>query len=326
MESLKRATDAIRTQERDLALLRGLFECRLMTARHVAALYFDGKAEATKKRLRKLKGAGLIGDRRRKAYEPSILFLTRKGLLLLRERGVLAEFPPVDLPVLDRRARVSDLTLRHELDIMDVKAAFHSAVGKSDVCTLERFSTWPLLYQFEAFRPGQGGAEVTVKPDGFVHIHEKEDGTKGFAREYFLEVDRSTETQETLIARAGCYHDYYKSGGFAEWRGGSRSEYREYPFRVLMVFKTAERRNNTAERLLQSAPLVPKLTWLSTIAEVLADPLGSIWIRPADYRQATTGTPFDPERAPRAAVHIRRPEREAFVEQRVRKCRLLATS
>ena len=85
--------DALQLQERDIFLLRGLFESRIMTAAHVAALYFDGKGEATKKRLQKLKAAGLLGERRRHAFEPAILFLTRKGFLLLTKQSALSQFP-----------------------------------------------------------------------------------------------------------------------------------------------------------------------------------------------------------------------------------------
>jgi hypothetical protein len=51
--------DALQLQNRDLALLRGLFECRVMTNDHATALYFDGKDQAAKKRLQKIKAAGL---------------------------------------------------------------------------------------------------------------------------------------------------------------------------------------------------------------------------------------------------------------------------
>jgi hypothetical protein len=50
----------ISLQDRDIDLLRGLFECRVMTTDHATALYFDGKSEAAKKRLQKIKAAGLI--------------------------------------------------------------------------------------------------------------------------------------------------------------------------------------------------------------------------------------------------------------------------
>src|SRR5882762_6280691 len=97
-------------QDRDLALLRGLFECRVMTTEHAASLHFGGSKEAAKKRLQKLKAAGLIGERPRRAFEPSVLFLTRKGLIPLSLRGILAEYPGFDVPALERRAHVSPIT------------------------------------------------------------------------------------------------------------------------------------------------------------------------------------------------------------------------
>ena len=53
---------ALELQDRDLALLRGLFECRVMTNDHATALYFDGNYDPAKKRLQKIKAAGLISD------------------------------------------------------------------------------------------------------------------------------------------------------------------------------------------------------------------------------------------------------------------------
>lgn len=316
--------DAIHLQARDLALLRGLFECRVMTAGHVATLYFDDKREATKKRLQKLKSAGLMSERRRKAYELSVLFLTRKGLIVLQEHGILAEYPALHLPALDKRANVSELTLRHELEIMDVKAAVHSAIKSSKYFSIAEFGTWPRLYQFNAVRSGYGGAEVPVKPDGFIRIHEKEKDGGLSEHTFFLELDRSSETQDKLVAKAGCYFDYYKSGAFAVKNGAPRSTYKDYPFRVLIVFKNAERRNNTAERLLQNNPPLLTQVCLSTFEEVITDPLGDIWLRPIDYREATKGTAFDPEKQRKEWGYKRQTAREQFVEKKVRKLKILA--
>ncbi len=319
MRTSKRPVDSINLQDRDLALLRGLFESRVMTAGHIAALYFDGRNEAGKKRLQKLKAAGFVGERTRRAFEPAILFLTRKGLSLLRENSVLAEYPSFDLPVLEKRARVSDLTLRHELEVMDLKASFHTAIKKAEAFSIAEFSTWPLLYQFEAFRLGHEGAEVIVKPDGFIRIHEEETDGGLSEHTFFLEVDRSSETLETLVSKAGCYLDYYKSGGFAVKNGAPRSAYKEYPFRVLMVFKTAERRNNTVERLLQNNPPIFTQVYLSTTEEVRNDPLGAIWVRPIDYREATKRTSFASELPHEQRAYQRQTAREVFVEQKVTK-------
>jgi hypothetical protein len=58
-----------------------------MTAWHIATVYFDGKKEAAKKRLQKIKNAGLIGERKRRVNEPAVLFLTRKAHTLLNQQA-----------------------------------------------------------------------------------------------------------------------------------------------------------------------------------------------------------------------------------------------
>jgi len=126
-----------------------------------------------------------------------------------------------------------------------VKVAFHSATKKAGLFTVAEFSTWPLLHEFRACRNGRGGGEVVVRPDGFIRIREHQADAELFEHTFFLEVDRSTETQDTLVTRAGCYLNYYQSGDFAVKNGAPQSAYKDYPFRVLMVFKTTERRNNT---------------------------------------------------------------------------------
>jgi Replication-relaxation len=246
------------------------------------------------------------------------------ALALLRERGVLADYPPLSRTVLARRARVSDLTLRHELEIMDVKAAFHSAVRKTTTSfTIATFNTWPILYQFQALRAGSG-AETPMKPDGFIRIHERTADGHLDEHSFFLELDRSSEAQDRLTRKAVSYLDYYQSGGFAADGGASRSEYKNYPFRVLMVFKTAERRNNTAEHLLQNDPPIFTQACLSTFEEVTTDPLGVIWTCPRDYREATAGTRFDVEHKPNSCGYRRQFERDRLVGSRIKKFALLA--
>jgi hypothetical protein len=286
---LKTGKEHRHLQERDFAMLCGLFESRLMTATHIAALHFAGSKEAAKKRLQKVKAAGLISERKRRVNEPAVLFLTRKGFTLLSNENLLSDYPRLSAAAFEKRADVSALTIRHELEVMDVKAAFYSALKDSETFSIVEFSTWPRLHEFKAMRPGYDSVEILVKPDGFIRIHEKEKDGGVSEHTFFLEVDRSTETQGTLVNRAGCYLDYYKSGGFAVANGAPRSDYKEFPFRVLIVLKTAERRNNTAARLVQGNPPIRTLVYLSTLQEVLADPIGGVWVRPADYDPATTG-------------------------------------
>jgi hypothetical protein len=104
MASPKTVVSTLVVQDRDCIFLRGLFESRIMTAEHITMLYFDGRNEAAKKRLQKLKAAGFIAERKRHAFEPAILFLTRKAFAVLRERGVLAEYPQLDSSALEKRS------------------------------------------------------------------------------------------------------------------------------------------------------------------------------------------------------------------------------
>jgi hypothetical protein len=121
-------TDALQLQDRDLALLRGLFETRVMTAKHVAPLFFDNKGEYTKKRLQKLKTAGFISERRRRVNltfdELSTALGKDSGRLTLRYPQAQAQSaasflqkltleptaPPAELVIKDLR------TLQRELE------------------------------------------------------------------------------------------------------------------------------------------------------------------------------------------------------------------
>jgi Replication-relaxation len=144
MPSVIRRPQSVVT-DRDVAILRGLFESRVMGLAHISKLYFEGRDEAAKKRLQKLKAAGLIAERPRQLYETAILFLTRNGIRALGDAGALADYPQLPVSKLEKRMRVSPLTLRHEIDCMDVKAALTVAIASRPELTLTHFSTWPLL-------------------------------------------------------------------------------------------------------------------------------------------------------------------------------------
>ena len=261
----------ISLQDRDIALLRSMLESRVMTVEHAAVLHFSGRRESAKKRLQKLRAAGLVLERPRSPFEPAVLHLAHKGLSALRDRGFLDGYHPATL---SPRAGVSDASLRHELDILDIRAAISRAVQGTDCLSLADFVTWPPLIQFRI-------GETLVKPDGLIRILEKGD-IVGEHR-FFLEADRSTEAQEVLAAKAACYLDYYRCGGFAARHGLPTSANRKLPFRVLFIFKTAERLENFADRLLKGETPVRTQAWLATIREVRDNPLGKIWSRPIDH-------------------------------------------
>jgi hypothetical protein len=147
------------------------------------------------------------------------------------------------------------------------------------------FSTWPFLNQFSAeYHLGYGRKEAVVKPDGFIHLRaDKPNGLEHHA--FFLELDRSTESLSILADKALHYRAYYRSGGFAERSGDHPDAYRNHPFRVLMVCKSEARRDNAARRLLSIDPPIKTMVWLTTMPEVLNNPLEPIWSRPVDYQE-----------------------------------------
>jgi protein involved in plasmid replication-relaxation len=242
---------------------------------------------------------------------------------------MLLEYPQLAWNQLEDRAKVSELTLRHELAVLDVKTEFSRAIRNISHYELVEFSTWPLLYQFRAAQPPLPGtyqpASVLIKPDGFVRLHEQATDGDRFEHFVFLEVDRSTEPRETLARRVYGYQDFYRRGGLALRHGFTREDYKDFPFRVLMVLPNEERRNNMAERLLQNEPPALTMVWLITFPEITADPLGAIWMRPLDYRDITKGTQYDPSR-PRTGAYRREPAREAMVTTELKKLRLFEES
>jgi len=305
---------------RDIEVLRGLFESRVMLQKHATELYFEGRVEAAKKRLQKLKGAGVVAQLPRRQYEKGVLFLTRQGFLVLSQEADISHYPKLDWTALEKRLQVSDLSLNHELAVVDVKTAFHRAARQLANYELVEFSTWPRLFAFPTTRrdPRTGRAGTLVKADAFLRIKDSNGGIFHF----FLEVDRSNEVQKLLAHKALCYRDYYQSGGFALRLGNPADAYRLCPFRVLMIFLNAERRNNAAERLLQQSPPILKIVWLSTLTEVIANPFGAIWMRPADYQAATLGTSFNPQNQ-QSAIYRRQMEREELIDKSVQKLALL---
>jgi hypothetical protein len=131
----------VKLQERDLAILQGLFESRLMTLTHVTHLYFNGRGEAAKKRIQRLKDDRYVRERARRVYQPSILHLSRRAFAELSSRGMLSEYPKLAWNQLEDRAKVSELTLRHELQVLDVKTAFSCATRSTSHFELVEFST-----------------------------------------------------------------------------------------------------------------------------------------------------------------------------------------
>ena len=271
---------SLQIQDRDLEVLKGLYDSRIYMLHHIAALYFCNQREYAKKRVGRLKTAGYLIERPRQPTQLGVMQLSRTGYEVLVRRGNLAGSPGRAFGRFENRMRVSPLTLVHEIAVLDCKVAIVSAINGLSGFSMAEFSTRPATYQFEARLPN--GSRAIMKPDGFARIRESRDGHFNEQR-FFLEVDRSTEAQEILAAKVAGYLDYYRSGNFAARMGGDRTNFRQYPFRTLMVFCSPERRDNAARRLLLHTPPILTISWLTTMNEFTRNPLGPIWLTPGQF-------------------------------------------
>lgn len=303
---------AIHISPRDVAILHDMLLSRVMTLRQIAAIHFDDKPEAAKKRLQKLKTAGFVNEERPRRYEAASLAISWAGYEILKEADSSLSIPSLTPATLSRRTHPSPLTRQHELAVMEVRAALAAATRRTKDLEITAFEIWPKLNEFVV--KGR-----VLKPDGFIQVQEKSASGELFESNFFLEVDRGTETQAHLAEKAVAYREFYASGGFARRLGGRTEEFRDYPFRVLMVFQTAERRNNAARELLQQNPPLRTLTWLSTFQEAASTPLRKIWITPASFEEA--GGDTEPLRNSR--VYIRNASRERELEGRLTKQSIL---
>jgi len=71
------------------------------------------------------------------------------------------------------------------------------------------------------------------------------------------------------------------------------------------------------------APELQSLRGSNNSEKADKDPLGPIWLCPADYREATVGTRFESPTVQRSREYKRQTERDRFIESNVKKWRLL---
>lgn len=261
----------ISLQLRDIEILKLLLESRVMTIKHASVLHFHGRIEATKKRILRLRRAGLISVRPRRPFEPTVLFLSRKGLQILDSFGHLPEIPEFSLESFVRRSAVRDRTLRHELEVMDVKAAFLQASLDCKGLSIQEFGTWPSRYRFHVKLRGRPKG-LWIKPDGYIRTSAAFRPGDTKLDHFFLELDRSTESLSTLVA---------KCSGYVARRNTPRPD-ENFPFRVLLILKSRIRERNLSVKLASLAPPIRTLVWMTTFEQVSSDPLGAIWTCPVD--------------------------------------------
>jgi hypothetical protein len=271
---------------RDVRILRDLFDSRVLTANQIADIHFASSPNAAKQRLWAMKKVGLISGRfGSPASEPQPLRLTRGGFDLLRQRGHLDDYPRLTWVTMSKRLKVSDLTLAHELDVGSVKAAFHRAARERGDTKIDLAVTWPRLLRFRV-RPPHQTESANVSPDGFIRLTHTGDDQVVRQMDFFIEVDRSTETLSRIVERMQGYVAYFSTGGYAKRQGVSDAQAKDFPFRVLWTFKTKARMDSFLRACREHTRPIYRMAWTAVFDDALADPLGAFWRRPVDSGSA----------------------------------------
>lgn len=181
----------------DAPILAALGRYGYLTADQVRRLrYGPGVITYVRGRLRRLVDAGLVARLEQPHFGPAgsapgVFRLTGRGRRFARALGV----NPVRLP--DERP-ASYLYYAHTLALNDALVAAELLVGSRPRLSLER-----LVHERELKRAPvavrlASGAEVSVVPDAYLRLHEREPGGPGYLLDLIWELDMGTTEQRAF--------------------------------------------------------------------------------------------------------------------------------
>ncbi len=186
--------------ERDVAIVKWVYEARLATREHVQGMFFtDGGRSLCQDRLTALYRHRYL-DRLpgRPVNEPAVYYVSRgarRGLELLRAWGATASIQPF---------RVAAVRVQHILDVTSVRAAFTQAARAMGT----EFRFWLNEEQLIERTGGFG-----IIPDGYLQVSRAT--TDGLRRSaFFIEVERSAKSKASLEERFRRYADFYYGGAY----------------------------------------------------------------------------------------------------------------
>lgn len=207
LRASRKAVQLVDLSDRDLAILDSVAQHRYLSARQLQSLHFfdhssDLSAARTCRRvLERLTEQRVLArlDRRiggiRAGSASFVYQVGTRGRRLLRQQGR-------DDP-LSRSHEPGLNFLDHHLAIGDLRVALGVA-ERSSPLTMATFQAEPACWR--SYR-GLGGQLAWVKPDAYVELERDAESTH-----WFLEVDRGTESIQTLIRKCHAYEGYLRSG------------------------------------------------------------------------------------------------------------------
>jgi Replication-relaxation len=234
------ADNGFELQDTDIALLHYVFQLRIATVDHLAAL--SGRSvRALWGRLHKLT------ERR---YLASVARFMQRKVYAVGPRGVSAlieqGYAPADLA--ERRLRHnerSEIGIRHSLFIADIHARLLLLTRDTPI-TVHQWIEGPSIWDTV---PGTDGfPAVPIRPDSYFILKHAELPRASATSHVFLEADRSTMAHSRMAAKIQGYLSYYEHHRYDK----------KYPSMKSFTVATVTQTRSRAEELRRDLqPLIP---------------------------------------------------------------------
>jgi len=261
---------------RDLKVVKEVLDDGFLTTKQIQALFFGSSTSAIR-RLQKLWNRGYLKRSYPVAFPAMAVYSpARKGINLLVERGVIE---PDEVTWQSQHNRARSNKMQHELDANEIKVALTLSVKKREDVELILFDKGGAYW--DRVKDPQSDAKeeyIPIRPDRFLYMRTEE----GYVA-FFVEVDRGTKPLSRFGRKIRGYREYYFSGGFFKKYGEEGKRIEDYPFRVLTTALSEERRNNLVEQAIKEGSL--QMCWFGVFSEVIANPLGKVWVRGSEYKE-----------------------------------------
>ena len=264
----------------EVCMLLDIYDGRMMTVDAAGRLYYDRERTA-QNRLAILEKIGLLEakphgwqhyDQATKKFElrkRKLFFLTKAGFEMLLEYNLLDKEQEPPWHRVEKRFSIQNP--QHELAVLDIKSQVEPKLKTVSGIHFHGFKTRPASIPFDV------DLYDTRYPDGYFELtrhHSPQSEEKVYR--FYLELDRGTESYETLFKKSKAYGRHQAQSG---------------PLKALYVFVgykgvSAQHRLLTyCEKLVEMWPN-RKIEMLTTLDEILDNPLGDIWVTPLNFRRA----------------------------------------
>jgi len=234
-------------QDHDIELLHYVFQLRIATIDHLAAL--SGRSVRTLwGRLRKLKERRYLSSVAR-FMQKNVYAIGRLGVSALIEHG----YAPADLA--EKRVRHNELTeigIRHSLFVADIHTRI-LLLTRTGPIALSQWIEGPSLWDTVPGRSGEPA--IPIRPDSYFVLTNSGSRQEKNTVQVFLEADRSTMAHTRMTAKITGYLAYHESHRHTKKYPGMHS------FVVATITQTRSRADELRRDLHQLIPRAAQVAY-----------------------------------------------------------------